>query len=283
MSTATYAPPVVIDGPRPVAPRHNVFTVASLADPLDGDRFRAEQWIGGGQLYGYPPDPPFGFDPCSTGSSRQKDEGTEAPIPKFGTFTAYLAEACTMMGGAYDDFVRRLETTLEAVDAYAAEQQLMNGTYLTLNPYLADVNADLFLGNAAQAALTGLAYLENRIADTGRMGVIHATPATVISWALAVDEIDGVLRTKNGTPIVSGYGYVGVTKPESGSAPAAGQDWAYVSGPVVYRRGDTMPLGDDVASTLSRDLNDLVVRAERDLFIAWDTALQAAVLIDWSP
>ena len=38
----------------------------------------------------------------------------------------------------------------------------------------------------------------------------------------------------------------------------------------------------EIADVLDRETNDLTYRAERFVVAAWDTALQAGVLIDWA-
>jgi hypothetical protein len=42
-------------------------------------------------------------------------------------------------------------------------------------------------------------------------------------------------------------------------------------------------VGDDINGTLDTSNNDLTFRAEVYALPVWDTALQAGVLIDWSP
>ena len=72
MSTMTFGPPIVLDdGHLPVAPPHSLLkTPGVLKDPED------EHWLSGATVYPYPNDPPRDWDPCSTGTFRQKSEGT---------------------------------------------------------------------------------------------------------------------------------------------------------------------------------------------------------------
>lgn len=283
MSTATFAPPMVIVGPPPVAPRFNVFTVSEEIGSDD------PHVLGGIQFYGYPPGAPDGMDPCATGTFRTKEEGVDAPAPAFATFTAYIAERCTMGGiSGWDEFTERAEATMRATAGHAAERQLVAGSYVSTNPYLGDLSADILAAGASVPVGVGLSYLEDAIAATGRRGVIHATPAIASAWDSRVMAVGDQLQTNLGTPVVSGHGYVAnvddanTLAPENGSAPGAGESWAYATGPLRHKFGPVEPIGATVAQTLSREDNDLVFRAEMDIVIGWDTALQAAVLIDWT-
>jgi hypothetical protein len=46
---------------------------------------------------------------------------------------------------------------------------------------------------------------------------------------------------------------------------------------------ETQLVGEDINGTLDTSLNDVTFRAERYGISEWDTELQAAVLIDWTP
>ena len=39
----------------------------------------------------------------------------------------------------------------------------------------------------------------------------------------------------------------------------------------------------DITEVLDRSNNDVTFRAERYVLVEWDTVLQAAVLVDWTP
>jgi hypothetical protein len=108
--------------------------------------------------------------------------------------------------------------------------------------------------------------------------MIHATPA-VIGGVPSLSFPEDGMRTNNGTRVVSGDGYQGVDTPFLAS-PSAKQDWIFATGPVEVRLG---PLEiTDTRESLDRSDNTLVFRAERYVLAVWDTALQSAVLVDWS-
>lgn len=132
----------------------------------------------------------------------------------------------------------------------------------------------------------GLNYLENAIGQTGRQGIIHATPGVISAWnfvnLVTTTEGSDWLRTANGTLVVSGAGYYN-TDPsgKTGSDPSVGQEWAFATGPVhVYTQMGVRPT---VSEYVDREINEIVYRAERDFLALWDTSLQVGTLIDWTP
>ena len=113
--------------------------------------------------------------------------------------------------------------------------------------------------------------------------MIHATPGTISAWNFVNLLTEGdVLRTANGTPVVSGGGYIN-TDPTglTGSDPAVGQEWAFATGPVRVYLGPGETL--EVAEYVDHLDNVITYRAERYVLATWDTALQSGVLIDWTP
>jgi hypothetical protein len=280
MSTVTWGPAVVLDGPLPEAPPHSLLNVPGVL--IEGE---SERWLNGATVYGYPPSTPESWDPCATGTFRDKAEGDPFPIPQFGSFVAYLPITCSAMSiGEPDDFAQRAERAMEATESFAVERALSQGVaFPSSNPYFGDANVSI-LGGGVVTPQVGLSYLENAIGATGRRGMIHATPATVAAWGFGAGVTDDPpvngLQTASGNPIAAGGGYIGA-QPSGGSAAAAGQSWAFATGPVQVRHGDI--LVPDISEVLERTLNDVTYRAERYELAVWDTALQAAVLIDWSP
>lgn len=274
MSNLTYGPPVVLDGPLPVAPPHSLLNTPGVLQNDPSDR-----WLNGVTIYPYPVDLPENWDPCWEGTYREKGEGSGVPLPVFGSFVAHLPITCTAASiGDPDEFANRVEISMNAVESYAVERQLSQGTGIQTNPFLADAAADILAGGAAVTPAVGLSYLEDAIAMTGKQGMIHATPAVVSQW---FDQEDWPsLVTANGNRVASGGGYIGAD-PATGATAAAGQAWAFATGPVEVRHSRIAVM--DIADVLDRATNDVTFRAERYVLVEWDTALQAAVLIDWTP
>jgi hypothetical protein len=93
-----------------------------------------------------------------------------------------------------------------------------------------------------------------------------------------MSENTSPLYTTAGTPVSSGGGYAGAT-PFGESSAAAGQSWAFATGPVRVWLADEPTL--DIKDVLDRQDNNVTFRAEKYALVEWDTSLQAAVLVDW--
>jgi hypothetical protein len=168
--------------------------------------------------------------------------------------------------------------------------ELARGHAAPLNPFLCDANLTI-LAAAAVTPDVGLSYLERAIGATGRQGMIHMPPEVAASlngsggYGLDIRPASsGVLRTTaNGTLVAVDGGYIGAN-PSLHAPAAAGQSWAFATGPVQIRRnGDINVIADNIAQSMDRAQNTVTFRAERDYLVTWDTELQAAVLIDWTP
>ena len=277
MSMLTFGPPVVLDDShRPVAPPHSLLNtpgvVKSPGDP---------HWLSGAVVYPYPEDLPGEWDPCSAGTFRTKDDGTGVDSPHFASFVSYLPITCSSISiGDPEEFANRAEIAMNAVQSFSVERQLSQGTGVATNPFLADAAHTLTAAGAtATPATAALSYLEETIGATGKQGMIHATPPVASVW---FDQTRGTepLITNLGTRVVSGGGYAGAT-PSGRGAAAAGQSWVYATGPVEVRLGNVAVL--DIKEVLDRSTNDVTFRAERYVLATWDTQLQAAILVDWTP
>lgn len=287
MSTTTFGPAVDLELPPPSPPPFNLLTVATELSPaLDGEGGLDPHWRMGGVVWPFPPELPSGEDPCAEGSLGEKDEAEgleEDELPRFGAFTAYQPIVCSTFGTRdFDELKRRARAALVAHEANALERQLAFAEFKTDNPFLGESGEVEILGGGAVDPKEALELLEEAIGETAEAGVIHATPDVVVSWSAlgnALVVVSGQLRTLGGTPVVRATGLIGGA-PEGQSAPAAGNAWAWASGPVFYQRSELDLFPEDVSSFLDREQNRLVYRAERDYLVAWDGDLQAAVLVD---
>jgi hypothetical protein len=273
-------PRLDLNGPPPVAPPHSLLNTPGVVVERDSGR-----WLNGVNIRAYPEDTPSLWEPCSEDAYRTKTDGETGRITTFDSFVCYLPITCSSLG-VYQDLQGQAEAVLDATYSMPVEEALSQGVFGSTNPFFGDTNLDI-LGGGVVTPSTGLAYLENAIAATGRKGMIHATPAIISALAAGGYNLDpdafveprGLL-TMNGTPIVSGDGYIGAD-PVSGTSPGAGQDWMFATGPVEVRLGDVAMT--DVSQSLDRSDNILTFRAERYVLASWDGALQAGVLVDWAP
>lgn len=288
----------VVDGPPPQAPLYTLVG-ASRVITNDLDRNGIPRWGNGVQVYGFPTGYADSWDPCSTGSDREKADGDPPPIPKFSSQVVPFAETCSsygIWGGDWDEaeaqerFVARVVAAMEATESASIERELMNGNALGTGetPYLADGNGTFPWGDVATSVGNAIGVLEDAIASTGRRGWIHCSPAFATAAArkrlVQRDDRSGTLQTILGTVMVPGDGYVDAIEPHDHAAPGATQEWVYATGPVDVRRDQIAILPDNVAAALDRGIggrpNSITYRAERLVVASWDTALQAAVLAD---
>ena len=271
---------IPLDGPVPRPPQYGLLSVAQEATPNPTER-------GGAKLIPYPNSMPVGHDPCSEGSDRIKAFPNVVEMPDgFPSFTAYLGDICTAFSiGNWDDFKARANVALAARESWALEAQL-GGALFADAPNLID-GPTLLASGAAVTAAAAVGYLEGAIAETGIEGVLHLTKEVVgYLGASFFTASGGILRTASGTPVVAGTGYAANGHPDNGGAPASGQSWCYATGPVQYAHEPTIfNSPDTIAEALDREDNTVIYRAERDLWVGFDSVnyLKAAVLADWSP
>lgn len=276
MSVLAIGPATVIDGPLPKPPPYSLLETPGVLVGGGDNR-----WQNGAVVYGYPSDVPTTWEPCASGTFRTKPDTSTQPTPRFDAFGIVFPIFCSAgYMGDWEDFSDRAKTALEGTQSFAVEEALAQGVTLSTNPFLGDGNVTI-LGGGAVTPEVGLRWLEDAIGGTGRMGMIHATPAIVAAWEFEALETGAGLTTPNGTPVVSGGGYIGAEA--DGNAPAAGQGYAFATGPVEVRISEMQLVGDDISETLNTANNDVLFYAEKFALAEWDTALQVAVLIDWTP
>lgn len=282
ISYGTIAQPAVIDGPIPRPRPYGLLSVAQ--EPVsveDGDR-----WSLGAAVWSYPADEPGGWNPCDGSSSSPpvaKSAGVTPPLPVYGAFQLYLPITCktVTIGDNFAEWQRRATLAFDAVEGYGIEKEFATGALMPDNPALVR-DAHIIDATGVDPA-EGLALLENYLAEVGfgREGVIHADPATVTRWnkEFYLDSAGGRMRTRIGTPVAVGTGYVGVV-PDGQGALAAGAGWAFVTGPVMVRRGEVTQVPETYREALDRETNTVTMMTERAYIAAWDTAVHGAILID---
>lgn len=279
-----------LNAPPPREPFYSLLKSLRALDPselIEGDD---ERWINGVDTWGYPMSLPETWDQCSTGTFRSKTEGEGMPGAHFDAFGLYIPVTCSTFGmGDWRAFRDRALVALEATQSFAVERVLAAGVDLTTNdnPYFGDTNVNI-VGGAAVAAETGLSWLEQEIAQSGRMGIIHAPPEVAVRWPLELFP-DGTMRTRAGTLVAIGAGYSGVSA--NGVAPASGQSYAFATGAVrVYLSEEITFSEGDLNGTLNTQTNVVTFRAEKVALAIWeglapedDFPQAAAVLVDWTP
>lgn len=262
-----------IDGPLPRPRPYSLLSTPGVLIEADS------RWLNGVNVWGYPTDTPSLWEPCyAEGTFGTKLSDVAFDTPRFDSFVAYLPFTCSTITADPAEFAKRAEEVIKATLSHAVEQALSQGVQGSTNAFFGDTNLVALGGGGALAADIALSYLEDAIGATGRGGLIHATPGAIAAWGFEKLETNGVILTPNGTPVVSGSGYIGAA-PAGEQAPAAGQDWAFATGPVqVYVAEGDPP---SVSEFVDRSDNTATYRAERYVLAIWDTSLQAGALVEW--
>jgi hypothetical protein len=206
--------------------------------------------------------------------------------PRFEAYAVYKPVTCSGIGLSNqraEELNERISLVLDATVSAGVERALAEGVPGSSNPFFGDTNVDDLTPTPGTAVSPGVALsiLENAIGATCRDGMIGATPATIAALqAFPVGgEEDRRLVTANGTSVYSADGFLGLDTADL-AATSGTEDWMLAHGPVNVYMGPTVT--QNVRSSLDRSDNSLVFRAERYVLSIWDTALQAAVLVDWA-
>jgi hypothetical protein len=291
MSTFTAIGPALdLDGPLPVAPEHSLLETM-LRTPSGGLRSvvrerDATRVLNGVNVWGYPTGCSELWEPCSDGTYRTKTEESEQPSPRFDSYAVYKPVMCSGIGLSNEsaaELNERISLVLDATLSAGVELSLVQGVEGSSNAFVGDANVTDLTPTPGTAVSPGVALsiLENAIGETCREGMIGATPASVVALqAFPVgDASDRRLVTANGTPVYSSDGLINI---DTAALPATTgtEDWMVAHGPVDVYLGPTVT--QNVRPSLDRSDNTLVFRAERYVLHVWDTALQAAVLVDWA-
>ncbi len=281
MATFTaIGPAVSLDGPLPVAPRHSLLNTPGVVKERDATRV-----LNGVNVYSYPTGCPSIWEPCSDGTFRTKSADSDWPLPRFDSVVIYQGVECSTIsvGGDPEEFFGRIETVLDATLSSGIERMLASGTFESSNPFFGDGNVTKPSGSTALSAGVALSYLEDAIGETCRKGMLHFTPAVVAALqAFPIGDTSEarILETANGTPVVSGDGYIGVQNTGGLGAANVHQSWSFATGPVEVYLGPVVARSPK--EVIDRTHNIVEYFAERYVLAVWDTALQAAVLVDWT-
>ena len=283
-------PPTMAERVEGLAPSPVLRGLFAVAPPLVGDAAGdGSRWLNGVTLDPYPCGSAIvlpGVACVDDPEALAGEDVTPAPAPDswaahFDPFLVYLPDSCSTFGlGPYAEFAQRLRAVFDVVAGAAVEHEFWTGTQVPTNPHLDDGTSTDAGPPAGMVA--GVAQLEQAIADSGRAGVIHMpVAAAVVAGAYGLVEVQGqVLRTTAmGTPVAAGAGYTG-TGP-GGEQPPDGSAWLYATGPVRVRLGD-VDVPDGIASAMRRNVNRVVVRAQRPALVEWDRCLHASQLVSMS-
>lgn len=200
-------------------------------------------------------------------------------------YWVWEARECTSLQMRYAQAAAEARQLLQVTESYHVAREFWRGDEATAagadwddQPVLARPSSDT-LTNGAVDFVEALACLERGLASAqrGRRGMIHATPELVTHWAskYVVYRDGNQLVTLLGTIVVTDAGYDG--SGPNGEAAADNSQWAYATGMVQVRLGDTTVLPGTEAEELNRQVNTTEVYAQRLVSPSWDLTAHLAV------
>lgn len=242
-------------------------------------------------------DVPYWWDCALTGGSAPatffstrmagiKKIGTHPGKLTFDPFQVWVGYRCTAHDVAHDDGIgasvagRRLLAKLEAATPAAVEREFWTGKIGDAaglrGPALADIGTVTQVdGGIALGFVTALGELEQALADNANLvgrRMIHAQPRAVNAWRsrglVELSPEGAFLRTALGTIVVPGTGYPGTGVGNTGAV-SHGTTFAYGTGQVRVWLG-APDVRQVESSSIDREDNDVELRAERSVVIAWD-------------
>jgi len=218
--------------------------------------------------------------------------GEQAEVHRVRPFTIWTGYQCSTFGFLAQEAEPRARRLLEAKQSQILEKELWTGAVATLAGFPND-----FLDNAPTALGTfgivpALAELEQAASAVSGVAVIHAQPRVVAAWAsqyLVTPSPSGrQLRTAQGTLVIPGSGYTGITQ---ASVPSATESAAFVTGmvgvylgPVRISSADETSSRDNSAgspadSDVDTTVNTMVVRVERTAAVVFDNCVKASAKV----
>lgn len=200
-------------------------------------------------------------------ASNRADLGTATP------FTIYGHHNCSPVGYSEESASQAAISHLMNREEARVEQAFWTGD-LGNTPNLTDAET-VTAGTATMAGAIG-ALEAFGAANYGSLGVMHVARdvATVLLTEGVLKVSNGRLATVLGTPVAAGAGYPG-TGPD-GSAPVAGQGWAYITPALFGYRSEVF----GVQPVLDTRQNDYYAVAERNYLLGFDPCGVGAVQID---
>ncbi len=190
------------------------------------------------------------------------------------------------------DRLARLTRQLEGMTQKAMEAELWDGVVRKGeahdNKALSATGTALVNSGTALSASLALMQLENAMAfmsNAGEQGVIHMTRDVAAILNTRLEQRDGILMTRVGTPVIVGSGYSGNGPTGStGAAASATNKWIYGTGALKVYLGDVDVVNDNLAQAydVSGNANDMRIKAIRPAAVYFDTSIHLAARVDLS-
>jgi len=224
------------------------------------------------------------FDDCTGEAVPILDLGRSQPVTVDPIVVQSVA-SCSLMGGraVLDDLRVEALEELTRLTPYAVERELWTGELADLadlpNRRLASPDAEV-LNAVPESPVSVIGRLEEALGSTPGRGLIHAGLRAAAYLAGQTSREGNLLRTKLGSVVVTGAGYLS-TGPDGEPAPD-GAAWVYATGPVTVRLS-TPEIPAQDAETIDRTNNTAEVRAQRLAAVSWDGCAHFAALLALKP
>jgi hypothetical protein len=274
MSVPVAAPRMLVDSPPAAGPhRFGLFVAAALLENVEPHALLGVEYeaVTSAAVAPWPascePTVPDGLPDGQKLAQQTTSTVTGTP------FAVYAADRCVL---GRDPLVarRQLRQRFTAGEETAVEQVVFTGL-LGNQPNLAA--ADVVAGGAALELVDAVGQLEQWLADTGCVGVLHAPlwSAPRLREQRQVFVAGPTASTLLGSTWVFGAGYP-ATPPTSVTDPDDGALWLYATGQVTVRRGPIIEPGEWASGAFDRSQNLGSLLSERLYVADWAGGTAAA-------
>lgn len=197
-------------------------------------------------------------------------------------FVAYASIQCSPVGRSLDEQAQRARARLLAGEQTQVEAALWSGGGVGASPALTGIGATTVV-TALTSFAARLSALEEAFYDLyGYQGTVHVNTRAygAAAFGQLINRVDTPdipqhLTTPLGSIWSFGAGY-DITGPAGVAPSAAGNVWAFMTGPVtIWRDADIFM--QDPAQTFDRTTNQLTVIAERAYALAPDCSTAVAI------
>lgn len=223
-----------------------------------------------------------GYGPCDPDPDVPGEGGADLGANYFYPVGFRVRDICSIVGGELDsDRVRR---QAEATTSFQGAKELWTGALSTANPVTIGADAPYvnpFLADASAVTITSAATtLARKLGDLeevamaaalGQQVFVHLPPKYVLALGAELIQVGHVLYTPLGNVVVADAGY-----PGSGPAAPSDTDWAFATGPVVFRASPIEIIA-NLAQTLNRRTNKQEIFADRMVVATFDPCIHFAL------
>lgn len=246
-------------------PRYGLLSAATVVEAMEPHAHNGIEYVvtcePGLDLY------PTGPGQCEAGEPPNNPTKTATPgrwISRADPFAIYGAEPCALGNQDEADARSQLRRRILRGERHLVELAVDSG-YSGASPYLRHEDTILAVDEALPLR-EALGVLEQKLAEVGRSGIIHAPRWSAHLMDRHVTRDGPRLRTTLGTSVVLGSGYTGMP-PEN--LDDDGQLWLYATPQVTVRRSEIIEPATWSEGAFNPRTNSGFLLAERVYVIDW--------------